>query len=229
MPRGGKRNGAGRKPGSRRAAAQPPAPGPLSSAPAATPTIDNPFKLNPRELLFVELYTGVCKLNASEAFKQAGYKANRHNAARLMMKPNVQAAVSARLSARLQTLQMSGDEALEGVTRIARADIRQMFDAAGNVVPLVNLGDDIADCIAGVKVVERRVEAGKDADGNPKFEFEYTKEFKLYDKLKARELMARVNGKLVEQHNHNHRLPTVPPGTAFQFVIQQIPGSENRT
>lgn len=204
MPRGGKRPNAGRK---RTKPAKERARVPVPESPAEqsnTPVIpvENPFELSPKELIFVECYTGISKFNASDAYVRAGFKPNRHNASRLITKENVEKAIAARLGSRLQTLQMSGDEALEGISRIGRADVRKLFDESGNVVPIVNLDDHTADAIASVKVVERRVPNGEDEDGRPKFELEYTKEFKFYDKLKARELMAKVAGKLKEQIEH---------------------------
>lgn len=168
--------------------------------PPETP-IENPHKLDPKELQFVECYTGVSRFNASDAYLRAGYKGKPGKvsglAARLIARDRVSQAVAERLGSRLRTLQMDGDEALEGISRIGRSDIRKVFDERGNVRPIVDLDDDTADAIASVKVVERRVPIG-----NGQFETEYVKEFKLYDKLKARETMAKAAGKLVERHEH---------------------------
>lgn len=191
MPRGGKRLGAGRK---KRATAAAPVKHvtPVEALQVAVPPIENPHNLSPKELLFVECYTGVSKFNATDAHERAGFKRNRHNAARLITKENVSKAIAERLGARLRTLQMDGDEALEGISRIGRADIRKVLDGSGNIRSIDSLDDDTADAIQSIKVVERRV-----ATGNGKeTEVEYTKEFKFYDKLRARELMAKAAGKL---------------------------------
>lgn len=178
----------GKKPRTRqKRAARPDAPGVLDAT--------NPHGLSPKELIFVECYTGVSKLNAQDAYKRAGFKADKRGAlaSRLIGRDRVAAAVYDRLSARLRTLQMDGDEALEGISRIGRADIRRVLTADGNIRPIQELDDETADAIASIKVVERRVPDGKGGT-----EVEYTKEFKFYDKLRARELMAKAAGKLSE-------------------------------
>ena len=151
-------------------------------------------------MLFVECYTGVSKFNAADAYGRAGFKAvgnsKRSNSSRLLTKDRVAAAIAERLGKRLQTLQMDGDEALEGISRIGRADIRKVLDAEGNIRPIDSLDDETADAIQSIKVVERRVQA----PGGKGTEVEYTKEFRFYDKLRARELMAKAAGKLVERH-----------------------------
>jgi len=201
MPRGGRRTNAGRKKGSKNTPKRAPATGATTPSPeqlpAAQPTqppTENPFELDPRELLFVECYTGVSRFNASDAYLRAGYKGRPGKvsglAARLIARDRVSQAVAVRLGSRLRTLQMDGDEALEGISRIGRADPRKIFDASGNVIPIVKLDDDTADCIESFEVVERTVPGTKGQ------EVEYIKKFKFYDKLHARETMAKVAGKL---------------------------------
>lgn len=203
MPRGGSRPGAGRKrdpnkPQKTRA----PKRAVVATSPAqvVVPPVANPHSLSPKELLFVESYTGISKFNASDAYVRAGFKPSRHNAARLITRDNVATAIAERLGSRLRTLQMDGDEALEGISRIARADVRKVLTEAGDVRPIHELDDDTADAIQSIKVVERRVPDGVDEHGKIKYEVEYTKEFKFYDKLDARKTMAKAAGKLIERH-----------------------------
>src|SRR5688500_4771836 len=114
MPRGGRRPGAGRKrtkpgkPPARRVMSAPAVESntpPNPSETAASP-VENPHGLTPKELIFVECYTGISKFNASDAYVRAGFKPNRHNAARLITKENVERAIAERLGSRLRTLQM---------------------------------------------------------------------------------------------------------------------------
>jgi len=197
MARGGKRNGAGRKPGSKSKPKTPAATvaaAPTSAPETAPAPVDNAHGLEPRRLLFVELYTGECKFNASAAYLKAGFKGKPGKvsglAARLIADDRVAAAVAARLGSRLLSLQMSGDEALEGISNVARADIRKLFDERGNIRAIVDLDDEIADCLESVEVVARPV------PGTRGQETEYVHKFKLHDKLRARELMAKAAGKL---------------------------------
>lgn len=212
MPRGGARKGAGRK--RTKPAKQPKTPKvsvasePQKSKPAEqskTPEkpaqpIENPYGCSPMELIFVELYTGKSKFNASDAYLGAGFKGKPGKAsglaARLIARDRVAKAIADRLGSRLRTLQMDGDEALEGISRIGRVDVRTVFDGEGNLKPLDEWDDEAADALQSVKIVERKVIGTDEATGKPIIQ--YTKEIKFYDKLKARELMAKAAGKLSE-------------------------------
>ena len=81
---------------------------------------------------------------------------------------------------------MDADEALEGITRHARADIRRLFKD-GKVLPIDQWPDNTADCVKTVK----RLPNGGFA-------------LQLYDKLKARELMAIAGGELKQRADHKH-------------------------
>jgi hypothetical protein len=115
-------------------------------------SFENPYGLTPRELLFVEAYVGVAGLNASEAYRLAGFQCAPEsvgpNAGRLIKKDRVANAVKARLSARVQQLRiMDGDEALARITQFARADIRKLFPPESRSR---KLPDEVAACIKSV-------------------------------------------------------------------------------
>src|SRR4051812_39612248 len=90
--------------------------------------------LSPRELLFVEAFCGVAEFNASKAYAIAGYKPHRHNAARLLKKSRIAAAVAEKVAPKLERLRiMDGEEALERITTFARVDIRKVFPAGSPI------------------------------------------------------------------------------------------------
>lgn len=105
---------------------------------------------------------------------------------RLLKKANAQTFLAAERAARAKRLQMDGDEALVGITRHGRGDLRKLFKD-GKLLPIDQWPDDIADCIKTLK---------RAPDGSFVLQ--------LYDKLKARELMAIAGGKLKNQHEHKH-------------------------
>lgn len=155
--------------------------------------VDNPFGLHPMELLFVEAYCGVAQFRAAKAYEIAGYKttggASRANASRLLLKERVAAAINARLGARVKALRiMDGDEALEGISNLGRSDIRKLFPPTHFIA---QLPDDVADWIKSVR------------PGKHGYYIE------LYDKSHAREIMAKVSGRLKETVKVEHSLEDI--------------------
>jgi hypothetical protein len=185
------------------------APAPVESSPAseAAPTdlleildpipdvdpVDNPFGLSPRELLFVEAFVGPAGFRAAAAYEIAGYKtsgaASRANASRMLTRERVAAAIAAKLGERVKTMRMmDGDEALEGISNMGRVDIRRCFPENSSIA---KLPDDVADAVKAVTPTK----------------FGYRIE--MYDKLRARELMAKAAGKLKDVVKVEHTLEDI--------------------
>jgi hypothetical protein len=155
--------------------------------------VDNPFGLSPRELLFVEAYLGAAQFRAAKAYELAGYKttgaASRANASRMLTRERVAAAIEATLGQRVKALRiMDGDEALEGISTLARSDIRKIFPPTHWIA---QLPDDIATCIKSVTPTKHghRIE--------------------LYDKGHHLEVMAKVSGRLKETLKVEHSLEDI--------------------
>jgi len=155
--------------------------------------VDNPFGLSARELLFVEAFVGAAHFRAAKAYEMAGYKvtgaSHRANASRMLTRPRIEAAIAALLTERVKALRiMDGDEALEGISRIGRIDIRKCFPEGSSIRALP---DDVADAIKSI------------TPGKHGYRIE------MYDKLRARETMAKVAGALVEKVEVKHTLEDI--------------------
>lgn len=164
----------------------------LDPIPAVDP-VENPFGLSPRELLFVEAFLGAAHFRAARAYELAGYKvtgaASRANASRMLTRERVAKAIAAELGARAKALRiMDGDEALEGISALARSDIRKVFPPTHWIA---KLPDEVAACIKSVR-------PGKHG---------YTIE--LYDKGHHLEVMAKVSGRLKETLKVEHTLEDI--------------------
>jgi hypothetical protein len=141
--------------------------------------------------------------NATDAYQDSHPRCSRRTAgregSRLLKNPKVEALIDAEIQARKQRLRMEADEALEGISNMGRADIRRLYDQNGNILPIKLWPDDIADCVKGLQPTP------------------FGWKLVLYDKLKARELMAIAGGKLRQQVDHRHTfdhaafLRDVPP------------------
>ena len=130
--------------------------------------------------------------NGTAAYRTVHPKCRSNNTAavqahRLLRKPKIAAFIQREQKARMNRLRMDADEALEGITRHARADIRKLFKD-GRLLPINKWPDDIADCIRSIKHTP------------------FGPTVVMYDKLKALELMAIAGGALKQKADHRHTL-----------------------
>lgn len=79
---------------------------------------------------------------------------------------------------------------VEALEREAFADVRRLFDDEGNLSKITRLDDETASLIAGIEVNE--VAIGENA-------MSITRKVKLKDQHKARELLAKLDGTLVDR------------------------------
>ena len=127
--------------------------------------------------------------NATAAYKAAHPKCKNDNTAavqahRLLRKPKIAAFIQQEQKARKKRLRMEADEALEGITRHARADIGDAFGKDGRLMAIKDMPADVRDAIKSIK----------QTPSGPVIV--------MYDKLKARELMAIAGGELKQKHQH---------------------------
>jgi len=153
--------------------------------------------LNPRQIRFAQEY--LVDLNATEAYKRAGYETKDNdvagaNAARLLADDRVKALVDRMKIDRELRTQITADRVLAQVYRLAFADIRGLYGANGEHLPIQQLPDDLAAAIQSVKVSDRRVPNSETGD-----EFEQVTEYKLVDKKATAEILLKHLGELTEK------------------------------
>ena len=99
---------------------------------------------------------------------------------------------------------------LEEVRRIALFDIATLFDHEGHLLPVSEWPPEAHSAVASVKVVQRHSRAG---DGL----METAYEVKLWDKIRALELLATHLGLLKKKVEHSGEVDSSgckPPGNA---------------
>lgn len=104
---------------------------------------------------------------------------------------------------------MSAQEVLEALSRIARADIRKLFNARGALVDLQALDDETALAVAGVEsddIFEGR--------GEEREHVGFTRKVKLNDRIAALTRLGEHH-QLFKKEDDKARLPSV----TFNFVI----------
>lgn len=154
--------------------------------------------LSPKVERFVAEY--LIDLNATQAAIRAGYseKTADVQGPRLLGNARVRAAVAVGQSKRLITAEVKAERVLRELARIAFNDARSFFDA-NNIRPVSELDDDQGAVIAGFEVLKKNVAAG---DGH----VDTIHKFKLCDKLKALEILAKHLGLLKEIIEHQGKV-----------------------
>lgn len=84
------------------------------------------------------------------------------------------------------------DRSLREAARIAFSDVRELFDATGNLMPIKQWPEDIARAVAGLEVVKKNLTTG---DG--KVDDVY--KVKLWDKGRTLENLLKHHGLLTEK------------------------------
>lgn len=152
--------------------------------------------LTPKQLRFVSEY--LIDLNAVQAAIRAGYSKNtaRQQGSVLLTHVDVRAEISRKQAEHLQAADLTAQRVLEEYRRIAFMDIRTFFDDAGNLRPIPQLTAEQGCSLASLEVIVKNAEAG---DGHT----DRVHKFKLWDKLKALESLAKHFGLLTEKIEHS--------------------------
>ena len=84
---------------------------------------------------------------------QATSRRTRAPRSRLYTKANVQAALEAGYKERQTRTQVTAEDTVRELSRLAHADIRKFYDEQGQLIPIHLLPDDLAACIASIEIV----------------------------------------------------------------------------
>lgn len=138
--------------------------------------------LNEKQKRFAREY--VKDLNATQAAIRAGYseKSAYSQAHDLLKNPKVKNFIEQLSEKRNSKLEISAERVLLEISRLAFFDPRKLFDDAGMPIHISQLDDDTAAAIAGIEVCTQ---------GNDKMGLGEIRKYKLSDKSKNLELLAR--------------------------------------
>ncbi len=140
-------------------------------------------------------------LNASQACIRAGYspKGSNVTGSQLLANPSIAREIAETQAVQLANTGISAEKTLEELRRIAFSDLRELFTDWGALKPLHELTAEQAAMVASFEVVKKNLYAGdKKTDTVHKI--------KVWDKLKALELLAKHLNLLVERVNVTARL-----------------------
>ena len=159
----------------------------VAKARAAKEAKRDPDALTGFQELFVHEYVNNGG-NATAAYRSAhngGVKDSTAavEACKLLRTPKIRAALEATRQERIRQLAMEGDEAIALLSLRARADIAQLYDEKGELLPIHQIPESVRLAIKSIK-----------GDGT----------VVLHDGLKAAELMAIATGRLKNTLNLTH-------------------------
>lgn len=143
-------------------------------------------ELTPKQELFVAEY--LKDLNATQAAIRAGYSPDtaRQMGAENLSKPDIATAVEAARAEQLARVQLTADDVLRELMKIAFADLASAFDERGNLRPIHEIPVDVRRAMAAVEVDELF-----DGQGAERVWTGYTRKVKFWDKNKALESLGR--------------------------------------
>lgn len=143
-------------------------------------------KLTPKQERFCREY--VVDSNGTQAAIRAGYslKTAQAQSSRMLSNVMVQGRVQQLMAEQNNRLNLTADVVLEELLLIAKSDISQAFDDAGNLFPLKEMPEGIRRVISGFEVLEEF-----EREGRTKNLIGYTKKIKSWDKVKALELLGK--------------------------------------
>src|ERR1700684_3961553 len=121
-------------------------------------------ELTPLQQRFVKEY--LLDLNATAAYKRAGYRAKNDNAAAsgsamLLRNPKVSQAIAEGKGKQVAKLDLKAERILLEYVRIGFFDPRQLFDANNNLKPVKDWPDEVAACVSSVETIEEYEGTGK--------------------------------------------------------------------
>ena len=179
-------------------------------------------KLTEKQKRFADEY--LIDLNATAAYKRAGYVATGHsaetNAARLLSNAEVSEYIAERMRDREQRTEITQDRVLQEYAKLAFLDPRRFYDENGSLIPVQKLPADVAAALAGMDITVERT--GEDADGKPVYAD--VKKIKFADKKAALDSVARHLGMFNDKLQHSG-----PDGGPIQsrVVVEYVGVNEN--
>lgn len=119
------------------------------------------MKLTRKQQLFIAEY--LKDMNATRSAIAAGYskKGAEVTGSQLLRNPKVSSVLAEKLGKRMNKLELTGEQVLDGLRRLAFFDVRKFYNADGSLKSIPELDDDTAFALAGMDVEEAYEHFGK--------------------------------------------------------------------
>lgn len=171
--------------------------------------------LTAKQKRFVEEY--LIDLNATRAYRAAGYKGNDNVCAveglKLLRNPKIAPAIQKAMDERSKRTNVTADRVLQELARLGFSDVRKLFTETGALRRIEDLDDDAAAFVSSVEVVTKKV------PGSEESEVEHTAKVRLWDKNSALEKLGKHLKLFTEKVEHEVALAldpsSLPPALRF--------------
>ena len=152
------------------------------------------MKLSDKQKKFCEEY--IIDFNQTQSAIKAGYSAKTAYSIgnENLKKPDIQAYIKELLSKREERTQITADMVVKEWAKIAFFDIRKIFHKEGGLINPHDLDDETATVISSIKA--RDIKVGDD--------IETIKEYRLNDKMKALDMLAKHLGMFEKEKEDNN-------------------------
>ena len=156
------------------------------------------FGLTPNQQIFVDEW--LIDRNSTRAYKIAYPKIKKDataaaSATRLLKNVKVQAYIAKGLEKMETRSEATRERIITEYARVGFFDVRKLFNGDGSPKPVDELDDDIAAVIASIDVQEVW-----EGHGDARRFLGYIKKYRLADKVRALDAMAKIKGMFVEKH-----------------------------
>ena len=172
--------------------------------------------LSPQQDKFVRAYlrTG----NGTQSAIEAGYSRQTAYAqgSRLLKHGGVRARLHQAEKRAVIREALTAQRVVEEMRRLAMVDIRDYYDAQGNVLPVTQWTPEMGACVGGMELIIKNAKAG---DGIT----DEVLKIKLWDKTRALDLLAKHFGLLVtriEVSNVDQKIQTLHEGRAHAATLR---------
>ncbi|MFO0467560.1 MAG: terminase small subunit [bacterium] len=138
-------------------------------------------------------------LNATQAAIRSGYSARTagEQAARLLANVRIQSFIAQLRAEQAQRLNIEADVVLRELLYLARSDIADLFDDAGQLRPLSEMPEHARRAVASIEVEELLGGSGPDRG-----QIGWVKKVRLWNKPQALELLGKHLKLWIERHEH---------------------------
>ena len=150
--------------------------------------------LTPKQQAFIREY--LVDLNASAAYRRAGYTSGNANVTgpRLLANVRIQAELARHMAARSEKVELTAEQVLREIKTAAFLDPLQLFAEDGTLLPLSRMPEAARRAIAGLEVEELY-----DGRGEDRRMIGYLKKIKLVSKEGTLTLAGRHLGMFVDK------------------------------
>lgn len=158
-------------------------------------------------------------LNATQAAVRAGYSVDTAGAIghENLKKPEIQDKIAVLQAIRAERTQVSQDQIVRELMKVAFGDVGNYFDENGNIIPVHEIETNARGAISAIKVLDEKTEQSEEV-----FKLTVTKELKMWDKLKALEMLGRHVG-IFERDNKQSK-PDITANSFLETIANRMNG-----